>query len=62
MPGSADLPTAGGYLLVLAIMLPAGCVLLALLFGGRHAERIALAMLPMLALLIVALTIYLRRE
>ena len=58
MPGSADLPTAGGYLLVLAIMLPASCVLLALLFGGRHAERIALAMLPVgvaVALAIVTL-------
>jgi multicomponent Na+:H+ antiporter subunit D len=46
MPGSVDLPTAGGYLLVLAVMLPASCALLALVFGGRHAERIALAMLP----------------
>ena len=61
MPGTAslaDLPTTGGYLLVLAIILPAGAVLLALLLGGRHAERVALAMLPVglvVALAIVAL-------
>ena len=42
----ADLPTNGGYLLVLAIMLPASGLLLALLFGGRNAEYIALATLP----------------
>lgn len=49
MPSAAivtDLPTSGGYLLVLAIMLPAGCMLLALLFGGRHAERITMMVLP----------------
>ncbi len=49
MPSSAalvDMPTSGGFLLVLAIMLPAGCVLPAFLFGGRSAERIAMAMMP----------------
>jgi multicomponent Na+:H+ antiporter subunit D len=49
MPGSAtpiDAPTASGFLLVLAIMLPAGCTLLGMLFGRRLAERIALVMLP----------------
>ena len=41
-----DATTLGGFLLVLAIMLPATGVLLALLAGGRQAERIALAILP----------------
>ena len=43
MPNSA---TAGGFLLVLAIVLPVAGVLLALALGGRHAERIALILMP----------------
>ena len=43
MPYSA---TAGGFLLVLAIVLPVAGVLIALLFGRRYAERIALAVMP----------------
>jgi len=43
MPNSA---TAGGFLLVLAIVLPVMGVLLSLAFGGRHAERIALILMP----------------
>jgi multicomponent Na+:H+ antiporter subunit D len=39
--------TAGGFLLVLAIMLPATGILSALVLGGHHAERIALALLPL---------------
>lgn len=42
----APATTPGGFLLVLAIALPVAGVLLALLLGGRHAERIALALLP----------------
>ena len=38
--------TAGGYLLVLAIILPVIGILLSLVLGGRHAERIALALMP----------------
>src|SRR5271166_3850851 len=38
--------TAGGFLLVLAIVLPVMGVLLSLAFGGRHAERIALILMP----------------
>ena len=52
MPNSA---TAGGFLLVLAIVLPISGVLLSLVLGGRHAERIALILMP--AGLAVALTI-----
>jgi formate hydrogenlyase subunit 3/multisubunit Na+/H+ antiporter MnhD subunit len=37
--------TVGGFLLVLAVILPAGAVLLTLM-SGRHAERIALLVMP----------------
>jgi formate hydrogenlyase subunit 3/multisubunit Na+/H+ antiporter MnhD subunit len=43
MPNSA---TAGGFLLVLAIVLPVAGALLSLALGGRHAERIALILMP----------------
>jgi multicomponent Na+:H+ antiporter subunit D len=43
MPNST---TAGGFLLVLAIVLPVAGVLLSLALGGRHAERIALILMP----------------
>ena len=38
--------TGGGYLLVLAIIVPVIGMLLSLVIGGRHAERIALALMP----------------
>src|SRR5580693_253837 len=38
--------TAGGFLLILAIVLPIMGALLSLTLGGRHAERIALALMP----------------
>ena len=38
--------TAGGFLLVLAIVLPVTGVLLSFVLGGRHAERIALGIMP----------------
>ena len=38
--------TGGGYLLVLAIIVPVIGMLLSLVVGGRHAERIALALVP----------------
>src|SRR6195256_500791 len=38
--------TGGGYLLVLAIIVPVIGMLLSLVVGGRHAERIALALMP----------------
>jgi formate hydrogenlyase subunit 3/multisubunit Na+/H+ antiporter MnhD subunit len=40
-----DATTAGGFLLVLAIMLPVAGILLSLLLGGRYAERITLLIL-----------------
>ena len=41
-----DASNARGFLLVLAIVLPVAGVLLAVVLGGRYAERIALALLP----------------
>ena len=38
--------TGGGYLLVLAIIVPVIGMLSSLVVGGRHAERIALALMP----------------
>jgi multicomponent Na+:H+ antiporter subunit D len=38
--------TAGGFLLVLAIILPVAGVLLSLVLGGRHAERTPIALMP----------------
>ena len=38
--------TAGGFLLVLAIMTPVAGILLSLLLGGRWVERVALILLP----------------
>ncbi|HLG79530.1 MAG TPA: proton-conducting transporter membrane subunit [Bradyrhizobium sp.] len=38
--------TPGGYLLVLAILLPLAGILLSFMIGGRHAERVALGSTP----------------
>ena len=38
--------TPGGYLLVLAILMPIAGILLSLLIGGRYAERVALYLTP----------------
>jgi multicomponent Na+:H+ antiporter subunit D len=57
MPDPLAASTPGGFLLVLALVLPVAGVLLGLALGGRHAERIALALMPVghaLALAIAA--------
>jgi multicomponent Na+:H+ antiporter subunit D len=49
-----DAATTGGFLLVLAIVVPLAGVLLAFAAGGRHVERIALGTMPLgLAIAIV---------
>jgi multicomponent Na+:H+ antiporter subunit D len=53
MPSSA---TEGGFLLVLAIVLPVVGLLLSLALGGRHAERIALILMPAGVAVAVAIT------
>ena len=54
-PALEAVTTSGGWLLVLALVLPVVGMLLAFAAGGRHAERIALATLP--AGLVIAVTI-----
>jgi multicomponent Na+:H+ antiporter subunit D len=49
MPGATaltDATTSGGFLLVLAIILPIAGILLSLVLGGRYVERIVLILLP----------------
>ena len=52
--------TSGGVLLVLAIVVPAASVLFAFVAGGRHAERIALATMPLGLAIAVATAVTLR--
>src|SRR5271170_6235320 len=54
MPNSA---TAGGFLLVLAIVLPVVGVLFSVVLGGRHAERIALILMPVGLTVAVAIAV-----
>ena len=42
----ANYATVGGFLLVLAIVLPISGALLSLVLGGRYAERVALILMP----------------
>src|SRR5262249_28590945 len=49
--------TAGGFLLVLSLIMPVAGVLLAFAAGGRHAERIALAVMPLGLAVAVAIAI-----
>ena len=55
-------PTAGGFLLVLAIVLPVAGILLSLPLGGRYAERIALGLMPAGFLLAIAIAVLLWRS
>ena len=54
--------TTGGFLLVLALVVPVAGVLLAFVAGGRHAERIALATMPLGLAIAVAIAVMLRRR
>ena len=53
--------TTGGFLLVLAIVVPVASVLLAFAAGGRQVERIALATMPLGLVIAVAIAAALRR-
>ncbi len=53
--------TTGGALLVLALVLPVLALLLVFAAGGRHAERIVLATLPLGLAIAVAIALALRR-
>ena len=62
MPYPAEtVTTTGAFLLVLALVVPVVGVLLAFVAGGRHAERVALATLPLGLAIAVAIAVMLRR-
>ena len=62
MPYPADtVTTTGAFLLVLALVVPVVSVLIAFVAGGRHAERIALATLPLGLAIAIAIAVTLRR-
>jgi multicomponent Na+:H+ antiporter subunit D len=62
VPTLAYAATAGGFLLVLAIVLPVAGVLLSLALGGRYAERIALGLMPAGLGIAIAITVLLWRS
>ena len=62
MPYPVDtVTTTGAFLLVLALVVPVVSVLIAFVAGGRHAERIALATMPLGLAIAVAIAVMLRR-
>jgi len=54
--------TTGGFLLVLSIVVPVASVLLAFVAGGRHIERIALAVLPLGLAIAAAILVVLQQS
>ena len=58
----ASASTAGGSLLWLAIILPVVGILASLLSGGRHAERIALLLMPTGFGIAISIAIFLWRS
>lgn len=56
-----DAVTTGGFLLVLAIVLPPAGVLLAFAAGGRHVVRVALATMPLGLAVAVAIIVDIRQ-
>jgi formate hydrogenlyase subunit 3/multisubunit Na+/H+ antiporter MnhD subunit len=60
-PAVLDAATAGGFLLVLAIVVPVVGVLLAFAAGGRWVERIVLSILPLGLAIAVAIVIAMRQ-
>jgi len=57
----ADATTAGGFLLVLAIVVPLAAALLAFAAGGRNVERISLAAMPLGLAIVVAIAVAMKR-
>ena len=56
-----DAVTTGGFLLVLAIVVPVAGVLLAFVAGGRQVERIALGTMPLGLAIAVAIIVAMRQ-
>src|SRR5262245_21399747 len=58
----SDVTTAGGFLLVLSIVVPIIGLLLAFVAGGRHVERIALATMPAGLAIAIMIVVVLRQD
>jgi len=56
-----DAATTGGFLLVLAIVVPVAGALLAFAVGGRQVERIAMGMMPLGLAIIIAIGVGMQR-
>src|SRR5262245_35856755 len=56
------MPTTGGFLLVLSLVVPISGVLLAFAAGGRHVERVTLATMPFGFAIAVAIVIALPQQ
>ena len=54
--------TSGGYLLVLAVLLPVAGIILSFTTGGRNAERISLSLTPFGIALAGAIALQVGRE
>jgi multicomponent Na+:H+ antiporter subunit D len=54
-PTMHDATTPGGHWLVIALMVPVAGLLLAVLLGGRHAQRVVFVALPVGALAVLAI-------
>ncbi len=59
VPG--DVTTTGGFLLVLSVVIPVAGVLLAFVLGGRQAERVVLATMPLGLVIALAILVTLRQ-
>jgi formate hydrogenlyase subunit 3/multisubunit Na+/H+ antiporter MnhD subunit len=53
-----DMTSPGGHWLVLALIVPVAGLLLAVLLGGRHAQRVALATVPLGAIATAAVVLH----
>src|SRR6516164_9805681 len=60
-PALDGVTTPGGFLVVLSVVVPVASVLLAFVAGGRQAERIALATMPLGLAIAIAIMVALQR-
>src|SRR5215831_231305 len=61
VPALDEVTTAGGFLLVLSLVLPVAGIMLAFAAGGRHVQRIAFATMPFGFVIAVAVAVALRQ-
>ena len=61
VPALDEVTTAGGFLLVLSLVLPVAGIMLAFAAGGRHVQRIVFATMPFGFVIAVAVAVALRQ-